>query len=163
MCDVWGGLFFYGQLHRWDGKSFPPTHPPSQPASQPFHHPLNHPPTKPQQVQYALTSMFVPAPVISLAVKPKQSSMFANFSKALQRFCKEDPTLQVTFDEKTKVRWTDSSATRPIHPSLKSKTLTYRSNLHSKTGNDHQRDGRAPLGNLRRTPEARIQRGLSSG
>jgi hypothetical protein len=32
--------------------------------------------------------MFVPAPVISLAVKPKQSSMFANFSKALQRFCK---------------------------------------------------------------------------
>ena len=39
-------------------------------------------------VQYAKTSMFVPAPVISLAVKPKQSSMFANFSKALQRFCK---------------------------------------------------------------------------
>lgn len=35
-----------------------------------------------------MTSMFVPAPVISLAVKPKQSSMFANFSKALQRFCK---------------------------------------------------------------------------
>ncbi|KAM3568643.1 hypothetical protein VYU27_009235, partial [Nannochloropsis oceanica] len=54
------------------------------------------------QVQYTLTSMHVPAPVISLAVKPKQSSMFANFSKALQRFCKEDPTLQVTFDEKTK-------------------------------------------------------------
>lgn len=39
-------------------------------------------------LQYAMTSMFVPAPVISLAVKPKQSSMFANFSKALQRFCK---------------------------------------------------------------------------
>lgn len=35
-----------------------------------------------------MTSMFVPAPVISLAVKPKQSAMFANFSKALQRFCK---------------------------------------------------------------------------
>ncbi|EWM22991.1 translation elongation factor [Nannochloropsis gaditana] len=53
-------------------------------------------------VKYALTSMFVPAPVISLAVKPKQSAMFANFSKALQRFCKEDPTLQVAFNEKTK-------------------------------------------------------------
>lgn len=35
-----------------------------------------------------MTSMFVPAPVISLAVKPKNSNMFANFSKALQRFSK---------------------------------------------------------------------------
>jgi hypothetical protein len=39
-------------------------------------------------VQLAMTSMFVPAPVISLAVKPKNSNMFANFSKALQRFSK---------------------------------------------------------------------------
>lgn len=39
-------------------------------------------------VQLAMTSMFVPAPVISLAVKPKTSNMFANFSKALQRFSK---------------------------------------------------------------------------
>jgi hypothetical protein len=39
-------------------------------------------------IQYAMTSMYIPSPVISLAVKPKQSNMFANFSKALQRFSK---------------------------------------------------------------------------
>lgn len=39
---------------------------------------------------------------MSLAVKPKESQMFANFSKAIGKFTREDPTLRVQIDEKTK-------------------------------------------------------------
>ena len=37
----------------------------------------------------------IPAAVISLAVSPKDKGGQANFSKALNRFTKEDPTLRV--------------------------------------------------------------------
>ncbi|MFM7773469.1 MAG: elongation factor G, partial [Candidatus Kapaibacterium sp.] len=43
-------------------------------------------------VNYAMTSMFVPEPVIELAVSPKEKAGQVNFSKALNRFTKEDPT-----------------------------------------------------------------------
>ncbi|MGZ3695561.1 MAG: elongation factor G, partial [Bdellovibrionota bacterium] len=42
-----------------------------------------------------MTSMFIPAAVISLAVAPKDKAGSASFSKALNRFTKEDPTLRV--------------------------------------------------------------------
>ena len=42
-----------------------------------------------------MTSMTVPEPVMSLAVAPKARDASANFSKALNRFTKEDPTFQV--------------------------------------------------------------------
>jgi len=48
-----------------------------------------------------LTSMHVPAAVISLAVRPKDRSAETNFSKALNRFTKEDPTFRVTQDEES--------------------------------------------------------------
>src|SRR5262249_2468048 len=48
-----------------------------------------------------LTSMHVPAPVISLAVAPKDRSTEVNFSKALNRFTKEDPTFRVHQDEES--------------------------------------------------------------
>jgi len=48
-----------------------------------------------------MTSMFVPAAVISLAVAPKDKGGQANFSKALNRFTKEDPTLRVHRDEES--------------------------------------------------------------
>ncbi|MBS2017656.1 MAG: elongation factor G [Deltaproteobacteria bacterium] len=48
-----------------------------------------------------LTSMHVPAPVISLAVTPKDRSTEVNFSKALNRFTKEDPTFRVHQDEES--------------------------------------------------------------
>ncbi|CAM9928063.1 unnamed protein product, partial [Phaeothamnion confervicola] len=51
--------------------------------------------------QLAMTSMFVPEPVMSLAVKPKQANS-ANFGKALSRFTKEDPTLRVHTDSVSK-------------------------------------------------------------
>jgi len=49
----------------------------------------------------AMTSMFVPDAVISLAVQPKSKEGAANFSKALQKFRKEDPTFRVHRDEES--------------------------------------------------------------
>ena len=39
--------------------------------------------------------MTVPDPVMSLAIMPKSREASANFSKALNRFTKEDPTFKV--------------------------------------------------------------------
>ncbi|MBS2040078.1 elongation factor G [bacterium] len=52
-------------------------------------------------VQYTMTSMHVPAAVMSLAVSPKARDATANFSKALNRFSKEDPTFRVWRDEES--------------------------------------------------------------
>jgi elongation factor G len=49
-------------------------------------------------VNYAMTSMFVPKPVISVAIKPKDSGAEINMSKALNRFTREDPTFQCWVD-----------------------------------------------------------------
>ena len=53
-------------------------------------------------VRYALKSMFIPLPVMSLAVRPKDSNMITNFGKAMGKFSREDPTLRLTTDSKTK-------------------------------------------------------------
>jgi len=42
--------------------------------------------------------MFVPEPVISLSIKPKQTKDTPNFSKAMSRFQREDPTFRVHVD-----------------------------------------------------------------
>lgn len=52
-------------------------------------------------VRYSMTSMFVPEPVIELAVSPKEKTGLANFSKALNRFTKEDPTFRVMRDDES--------------------------------------------------------------
>jgi len=52
-------------------------------------------------INYSMTSMFVPNPVIELAIAPKEKSGQVNFSKALNRFQKEDPTFQVSRDEES--------------------------------------------------------------
>ncbi|RMG14060.1 MAG: elongation factor G [Planctomycetota bacterium] len=45
-----------------------------------------------------MTSMHVPEPVVTLAVAPTKKQYQANFSKALNRFSKEDPTFRVRHD-----------------------------------------------------------------
>ncbi|KAI9374993.1 elongation factor G, mitochondrial [Aspergillus egyptiacus] len=50
------------------------------------------------QLGYTMSSMFVPEPVVSLSIKPKNNKDAANFSKAMARFQREDPTFRVTYD-----------------------------------------------------------------
>ena len=52
-------------------------------------------------VKYSMTSMFIPNAVISLAIEPKDKVGLAHFSKALNKFTKEDPTLRVHRDEES--------------------------------------------------------------
>jgi elongation factor G len=52
-------------------------------------------------VSLTLTSMHVPAPVISLTVTPVDNKSQTNMSKALRRFTKEDPTFHVASDPET--------------------------------------------------------------
>jgi elongation factor G len=49
-------------------------------------------------LNYAMTSMFVPNPVISLAVTPIDKKSADQMAKALNRFTKEDPTFQTYVD-----------------------------------------------------------------
>lgn len=50
------------------------------------------------QLGYAMSSMFVPEAVISLSIKPKNNKDANQFSKAINRFQREDPTFRVSFD-----------------------------------------------------------------
>jgi elongation factor G len=49
-------------------------------------------------LNYSMTSMFVPSPVISLAVEPVDKKAADNMGKALNRFTKEDPTFRTYVD-----------------------------------------------------------------
>ncbi len=54
-----------------------------------------------EEIRYSMTSMFVPDPVVSLAIKPKDKTAGNNFSKALNKFTKEDPTFRVHLDDES--------------------------------------------------------------
>ena len=49
-------------------------------------------------VNYSMASMYVPEPVISLSITPKDKQAAMQMSKALNRFTKEDPTFRVYTD-----------------------------------------------------------------
>lgn len=53
------------------------------------------------KVRYTMTSMHIPEPVMSLAISPKNKSLAAQFTKALQKFSKEDPTFRVKVDHES--------------------------------------------------------------
>lgn len=52
-------------------------------------------------LNYAMISMHVPRPVISLSLKPEDNKSAENMAKALNRFTKEDPTFQTYVDRET--------------------------------------------------------------
>ena len=49
-------------------------------------------------LNYSMTSMYVPNPVITLAIRPKDKKAADNMAKALNRFTKEDPTFRTYVD-----------------------------------------------------------------
>ena len=49
-----------------------------------------------------MSSIYVPEPVISLAIAPANGRMDTNFQRALTRFTKEDPTFRVHLDKNTR-------------------------------------------------------------
>ncbi|NUM40728.1 MAG: elongation factor G, partial [Leptospiraceae bacterium] len=53
------------------------------------------------KLKYSMTSMFVPAPVISLTIECKDSKQLPNLAKALNRFTKEDPTFHTEIDKES--------------------------------------------------------------
>jgi elongation factor G len=53
-------------------------------------------------LNYSLSSMYVPEPVISLAVKARDKKAEENLSKALGRFAREDPTFRAHVDPESK-------------------------------------------------------------
>jgi len=55
-----------------------------------------------KNLNYSMTSMYVPDPVISLAVKAKEKKSEDQLSKALNRFAKEDPTFRTHVDPESK-------------------------------------------------------------
>jgi elongation factor G len=54
-----------------------------------------------QGINLTMTSMYIPEPVISLAISPNDHKSEINMSKALSRFTKEDPTFKTHVNHET--------------------------------------------------------------
>lgn len=52
----------------------------------------------------SMESIFVPEPVVSMSITPKNNKDRDNFAKGIGRFTKEDPTFRFVYDSESKVR-----------------------------------------------------------
>lgn len=50
----------------------------------------------------SMESIFVPDPVITMSIKPKEKKSADNFTKGIRRFTREDPTLRYEYDTESK-------------------------------------------------------------
>lgn len=55
-----------------------------------------------QALKLSMESIYVPEAVISMSIRPKETKDNDNFSKAVGRFCREDPTFHVEYDSDNK-------------------------------------------------------------
>lgn len=53
-------------------------------------------------LKLSMESIFVPDPVITVAIKPKDKKTSDNFTKGIRRFTREDPTLRYEYDVESK-------------------------------------------------------------
>ncbi|CAL4069387.1 unnamed protein product, partial [Meganyctiphanes norvegica] len=58
--------------------------------------------TNDPKLEISMETMYVPDPVISMSIKPKSTKDLDSFSKAVNRFTKEDPTYRVSWDPDNK-------------------------------------------------------------
>lgn len=53
-------------------------------------------------LKLSMESIYVPEPVITMSIKPKESKLADNFFKGIKRFTREDPTLRYEYDNESK-------------------------------------------------------------
>lgn len=56
------------------------------------------------KLNLSMESIYVPDPVVSMSIQPKNTKDRDNFAKAMNRFIREDPTLRIFYDADNKVR-----------------------------------------------------------